>query len=123
MFTREGVEFTHTEGWNELGEHVAVHQYHLGTELNQNIKWDEAVFSWYENVFTPLMRAIDTWEVRGAFPRQRLGDLFLAISDHWLFLKERDPRVSPEVAANSFVSHYGRGFAAIFSRFLLPAGR
>lgn len=123
MFAREGIAFTHERGWNELGEHVAVHQYHLGKELNKSITWDEAVFSWYENVFTPLMRAIDMWEVRVAFPRQQLGDLFLAVSDHWLFLKERDPLVSPETAAHSFVIHYGKGFAAFFSRFLLAPGR
>ena len=123
MFTREGLEFTREEGWNELGEHVAVHQYHLGSELNRSIDWDDAVFSWYENLFTPLMRAIDTWEVRNAFPHQKPGDLFLAMSDHWLFLKERDPLVSADAVAHSFAVHYGKGFAAFFSRFLLPSGQ
>lgn len=118
MFARDGITFTHEEGWAELSEHIAVHQYHLGSELNRNINWDDAVFSWYENIGIPLLRAIDTWEVRGAFPRHTVGDLLLAISDHWLFLKERNALVSPEAAAHSFVTHYGTGLAAIFSRFL-----
>lgn len=66
---------------------------------------------------------IGSWEFRNSFPRHLLGDLYLAVSDHWLYLKERDPEASAEDAALSFVTHYGKGIARWFSRFLIPSNR
>jgi hypothetical protein len=123
MFRQEGIQFSREEGWKELEEHVEVHQYHLGQQLNRTISWDDAVYSWYETVLTPLKRVVSSWEFRQAFPRQPLGDLYLAVSDHWHYLKERDPQVTPEEAARSFAMHYGKGLARWFSRFLIPANR
>lgn len=123
MFRKEGIQFSREEGWKELEEHVDVHQYHLGQQLNHTVSWDDAVYSWYEIVLVPLKRVVSSWEFRQAFPRQPLGDLYLAVSDHWHYLKERDPEVTPEEAARSFAMHYGKGFARWFSRFLIPANR
>lgn len=123
MFLQEGIQFSREEGWQELQEHVKVHQYHLGQQLNTSVSWDDAVFSWYDNVLTPLKRVVGSWEFRQAFPRQPLGDLYLAVSDHWHYLKEKDPNTSPEEAARSFATHYGKGLARWFSRFLIPANR
>lgn len=123
MFLTEGIQFSREEGWKELEEHVDVHQYHLGQKLNRTISWDDAVYSWYDTVLVPLKRVVSSWEFRQAFPRQPLGDLYLAVSDHWHYLKERDPEVTPEEAARSFAMHYGKGLARWFSRFLIPANR
>lgn len=123
MFLQEGIQFSREEGWQELQEHVEVHQYHLGQQLNMNVSWDDAVYSWYDTVLVPLKRAVGSWEFRQAFPRQPLGDLYLAVSDHWHYLKEKDSNVTPEEAARSFAMHYGKGLARWFSRFLIPANR
>lgn len=123
MFQQEGIQFSREEGWKELEEHVEVHQYHLGHQLNRTVSWDDAVYSWYDTVLTPLKRVVSSWEFRQAFPRQPLGDLYLAVSDHWHYLKERDPESTPEEAARSFAMHYGKGLARWFSRFLIPANR
>lgn len=120
MFLQEGIQFSEAKGWEALAEHVDVHKYYLTQELKMNITWDEALFSWYENILTPLRRIVDTWEVKMAFPHQTFGDLYLAISDHWYYLKENDPETSAEEAAVSFVQHYGEGLGRFFSRFLVP---
>ncbi|TVR68164.1 MAG: hypothetical protein EA427_11180 [Spirochaetaceae bacterium] len=120
MFTREGVAFSRPEeGWKMLAEHVDKHKYWLSEQLGREITWQEAVFSWYENVMIPLKRVVGGWEFRSAFPNQNLGDLFLAVSDHWYFLKEENPDVDPQTVARSFVTHFGHGLSRWFSRFLL----
>ena len=123
MFRQEGIEFSDQKGWKELEEHVEVHKYHLSRQLNMEVSWDDAVYSWYETVLTPLRRAVGSWEFRQAFPRHPLGDLYLAVSDHWHYLKEHDPEVTPEEAARSFATHYATGLARWFSRFLVSANR
>lgn len=120
QLSSEGVRFARENGWETLAEHVEVHQFLLSQELSFAVSWEEAMFSWYENVFTPLRRATDQWIVRRSFPKQLNGDLILAVSDHWHFLKQQDPEVLPEDAARSFVEHYGTGLARFFSPFIVP---
>ncbi|MFP4331373.1 MAG: hypothetical protein ACOC28_03745 [Alkalispirochaetaceae bacterium] len=121
MFAREGIQFSREEGWEELEEHVEYHKYLLSQQLQMDVSWEDAVYSWYDNVLRPLKNVILSWEFRSAFPRQMIGDLYLGVSDHWLYLKERDPSLGAEEAAVSFVTHYGKGIARWFSRFLLPS--
>lgn len=118
MFAREGMVFSHPEQWELLAQHVDAHKYWLSRELKREITWDEAVFSWYETVMTPLMQSVDSWEFKNAFPNQTRGDLYLAVSDHWHYLKEQDAEANPDDAARSFIAHYGKGLAGWFSRFL-----
>lgn len=107
--------------WQELADHIEVHKYFINQAIGWTVSWDNAVFSWFENVYTPLSRIIDSWEVRGAFPEKTEGQLYLAISTHWHFLKERYPEITPEEAAHDFASQYGQGLARWFSRFLQPS--
>lgn len=106
--------------WRELVEHVTVHRYLINQRIPWTITWDDAVFSWYENVLVPVLRAAAQWEVRSAFPDKTRGELYLAIATHMYYMVEHDPSVTPEEAAIDFAAHYGSGFARWFSRFLVP---
>jgi hypothetical protein len=118
MLAQEGVSFSRDDGWEQVADHVKVHQYFLGRELGFPVSWEDAVLSWYENVYAGLRRGTDSWIVRRAFPGQLTGDLLLAVSDHWHYLKQSDDNVQPEDAARSFVEHYGSGLARLFSGFI-----
>ncbi|HKL21780.1 MAG TPA: hypothetical protein VJ904_08240 [Tichowtungia sp.] len=109
--------------WQELADHIETHKYFINQSIGWTVSWDNAVFSWFENVYTPLSRIIDSWEVREAFPDKTDGQLYLAISTHWHFLKERYADITPEDAAHDFASQYGSGLARWFSRFLQPSLR
>ncbi|HAK45835.1 MAG TPA: hypothetical protein DCO79_07950 [Spirochaeta sp.] len=102
MFSIEGITFENNEGWNSLAEHVAVHNQYLNMMLKYNVSWDDALFSWYENVYTPLRREVMTARVRKAFPAKTSGELYLDISDHWFYLKEKDENISAAAAAYDF---------------------
>ncbi|MDA3948679.1 MAG: hypothetical protein PF508_05580 [Spirochaeta sp.] len=121
MLSDERLDLRHDHEWEEIAEHVQVHKYFVNQEIKWTITWDDAVFSWYENVFTPMMDAITAWEIKNAFPQKTRGQLYLAVATHWHFLKERDSRVTIEAAARDFAGSYGTGLARWFSRFLQPA--
>jgi hypothetical protein len=120
IFMQEGIRFSHASSWEALAKHVEVHRYFLGKQLDFEISWDDALFSWYENILIPLKRVVSTWSMKSAFPTLTLGDLYLAVSDHWFYLKEENEEISSEEAAKSFIQHYGEGLARWFSKFLLP---
>ena len=119
----QSTEFTlaNEREWQELADHIEVHKYFINQSIGRTVTWDEAVFSWFENVYTPLSWIIDSWEVSIAFPDKTEGQLYLAISTHWHYLKEKFPEITPADAAHDFAAHYGRGLARWFSRFLQPS--
>ncbi|POR01314.1 hypothetical protein AU468_08330 [Alkalispirochaeta sphaeroplastigenens] len=114
----EHLQLHRDEDWQALAEHVEVHKFLINQSIPWTITWDDAIFSWYENVYTPLNRAIDHWEVRGAFPGKTRGQLYLAVSSHWYYLQQRNPLVTADEAARDFSGRYGTGLARWFSRYL-----
>jgi hypothetical protein len=102
MFSQDGISFKNNDGWNTLAEHVEVHNQYLNQALKQKVSWDDALFSWYENIYSPIKRAINTRKMRTAFPQMTTGELYLAVSDHWFYLKEQFEDVSPEDTAYNF---------------------
>ncbi|MBI9105627.1 MAG: hypothetical protein JEZ04_02720 [Spirochaetales bacterium] len=116
IFTQEGIEFSNEEGWKTLTEHVEVHNQFLNQELRRDISWDDALFSWYENIYTPLRRAISSWSVKRTNPQMTVGDLYLAVSNHWFYLKEEDQGIFAEQAAADYVRINKKNRPGIFSR-------
>ncbi|MFA7566394.1 MAG: hypothetical protein WCY01_05155 [Alkalispirochaeta sp.] len=121
MLADEHLDLRYDHEWEEIAEHVEVHKYFVNQSISWTITWDDAVFSWYEAVFIPVMQAIDAWHIRKAFPKKTRGQLYLAVATHWHFLKERNPDITIDEAADDFAGHYGTGLAGWFSRFLQPA--
>ncbi len=116
----EGLPTPEEAELSALVAHVHVHKYLINRSIGWTISWEDAIFSWYENVLVPVQRTLNLWEVRMAFPRMSFWQMYTAISSHWYFLKERDPNVSAEQAALTFSAQYGSGLGSWFSRFLQP---
>ncbi len=118
MLQHTGLDIQNPEEWETLVSHVEVHKYLINGTIGWTIRWEDAVFSWYENVYSPLIRAIASWEVKNAFSGLTPWQLYNAVSGHWYYLLERDDSIDAETAALDFAAHYGHGLAAWFSRFL-----
>jgi hypothetical protein len=98
---REGVniEFTALGRYDVLLEHIAAHRWFMGIERDQPVEWTEAVLSWYDNVYTPVIEAVKSKGVMQDFPGRTLGDLYLLITDYrWHRREESGVDVSPESA-------------------------
>ena len=68
-----------------LREHIADHHYYLGTERQADVSYGEAVQSWYDNVYRPLVDAIEAQGLRRQFPQMTAADLYLRVSEYqWL---------------------------------------
>jgi hypothetical protein len=118
MLSDESIGPLSDEQWRTIADHIDVHRYFVGQEIDHSITWEEAVFSWYDTVYLPILRAAGAWEVRRAFPKAGNGQLYLAVSTHWHYLKERDPHATIDRAAHDFAARYGTGLAHWFSRFI-----
>lgn len=57
-------------------QHIAFHKYLKEREFNREISYDEAVASWYDTVYTPIVKLIREREVLKEFPGRTEADLY-----------------------------------------------
>ncbi|NCN04476.1 MAG: hypothetical protein GW949_02480 [Spirochaetales bacterium] len=102
-----------------LKEQISVHKYFVNQSIPWTISWEDAVFSWYENVFKPIVEVVDSWEVRNAFTSSTQNRLYLDISNHWYYLLEKDPQTFAGYAAIHYAATYGKGLGSWLSKLSL----
>ncbi len=105
---RHSIRFSEPGGYARLLEHIAVHRYFIGAEQNRRIHWDDAVVSWYDNLYMPTVKIIRDREILKEFPHRTEADLYLWIMDHHYYLSQRDENIALEDAALHFAEHYSQ---------------
>jgi hypothetical protein len=121
-FRGENFRLTSESEYAEVLQSILDHKYLTNEHIPFEIRMDQALFSWYENLYHPLMRAIDETGLQLAFPDATRGQLFLWVSRHWHFLKlERGREVSFEQAALSYGARFGSGVLRLWNRMRLAA--
>jgi len=111
------VEFTFPGLYEKLEEHIAVHGYFLGKDRQCDICWKEAVHSWYENVYLPVVRIIREQGVLKDFPGRTEADLYLWIMEHRYYLaRELEQEIDLAQAAAHFAASYSRRLRRVLER-------
>jgi hypothetical protein len=100
------IQFSEPGGHPRLIEHIAVHRYFLGIEQRRPIRWQDAVASWFDNLYAPIVRVIRERDILKDFPRRTEADLYLWIMDHHYFLSQQEEKIALEDAAIDFAQHY-----------------
>ena len=99
----QNIELTTPGRYRDLLEHIAVHRYYLGQEQGREFAGEEAVTSWYDNVYFPIIRAIRKQGILKQFPGRTEADLYIWISRWQHELSERYAKfVSAEEAVDDF---------------------
>ena len=104
----QNIRFSEPGGYARLIEHIAVHRYFLGEEQQRKIPWEEAVTSWYDNLYNPVVQIIRQHNMLKDFPHRTEADLYLWIMDHHYYLNENGDEVDLEDAAMHFAKHYSQ---------------
>jgi hypothetical protein len=98
------IDLTIPDGFDRMLEHIAVHRYFMGLDMQKNISESEAVEHWHDHVYLPIVRAIRRSAVLKEFPGKTEGDLYLWILDRQRYLiQEGHKMVSPRKAAQDFI--------------------
>ena len=92
--------------YTKLLDHIAVHRYYTSEYINREITYQEAVCSWYDNVYLPMVKIIHNRKILNNFPKRTEADLYLWIIEHLAYLKNSYKRdISFEEAAKHFKDH------------------
>lgn len=99
------IRITEPGRYRLFDEQIQVHRYFMGLEQQRDIWQEEAVRSWYENVYLPLTSEIRASGVLKEFPRRTEADLYLWICHHREELREcYHLDLSPRAAVATFAS-------------------
>lgn len=82
------IKFSLPGQYDQLLEHIAVHRWYLGEQRKEEVANDEAVTSWYDRVYMPIVTIIREQEVLEDFPNRTEADLYLWIVRRWSTLNE-----------------------------------
>ena len=101
------IKLTIPDGFERMLEHIAVHHYFMGLDLQRDISEEEAIADWYDHVYMPIINVIRDTNILKEFPEKTEGDLYLWVLDHQHYLAEEEgvPLQSPEKAARIFLEN------------------
>jgi hypothetical protein len=94
---------TAPNGYERLLDHISVHRYYRGIELGRPVPWPEAVRSWYETVYRPMVERIRRSRILEQFPGRTETDLYLYTMDHLHYLRQR---YGPSFPLSRAVRHF-----------------
>ncbi len=66
----------------QILQHINVHRYFMGIEQDHDILWEDAVVSWYDNVYMPMIQAIREYGILNEFPNRTETDLYVWLIHH-----------------------------------------
>jgi len=99
------IKLTIPDGFDRMLEHIAVHRYFMGLDLQRDISEEEAIADWYDNVYMPVINIIRETGILKEFPHKTEGDLYLWVLDHqhYLVAEEGQALQPPVDAARKFI--------------------
>ncbi len=95
--------------------HINGHQYFIGIDTKRNVNFEEAMLSWYDNIFLPIVNEIKEENILIYFPDRTEADLYVWIVKHWDELKNKDGReIKISDAVKSYKNNYGKSIPESF---------
>jgi len=77
--------------YHKLLEHIDVHRYYLSQTQEREIPYQEAVLSWVDNIYLPMVDVIREQEILDLFPNRTESDLYVWIIEHLAYIQHHFP--------------------------------
>jgi hypothetical protein len=114
------LDFSSAGRYDVIYNHILVHKYYMNEKASGEIPFAEALVSWHQGVYKPIIAIIREERLYLHFPDRTSGDLYVWIVQHWDFLKKKyGLGFSLREAARDFSQKYGvsrKGPLAFFAR-------
>jgi hypothetical protein len=104
------VLLTQAGQYERLLEHISVHRWFLGIDSEREIAYPEAVASWYDRVYLPLVEGIREADVLREFPKRTEADLYLWLIEHLWYLREAG-ELDADAPLHEMAQAYADGFS------------
>lgn len=118
------LDFSAPGRYDVIYNHILVHKFFLNEQLDKEILFADALVSWYEKVYKPIIDIIEEEQLYAGFPGRTASDLYVWIVKHWDFLKKKyGIHYSIADAARDFAKKYGKeNPSSLFSAIIRSLG-
>jgi len=83
------IEFSRPGQYAVLLEHIEKHRYFMGLDKRRDIPYEEAVCSWYDHLYEPLVGIFRQEGLLELFPGRTAADLYVWVARHLYELRQR----------------------------------
>lgn len=103
--------------YERLLAQVSGHRYFLGRKLGHDVSWQQAAYSWMEDVYLPISDAMATLVTSSSFAGKQRADVFFNLCDHWYF-QSKDAGKPTDVFASTldYDARYGSSIGRLLAR-------
>jgi len=102
------LNFSSPGRYDVIYNHILVHKYYLNEDIEEELPFNDALVSWFNNVYNPVITIIREQWLLINFPGRTEADLYVWIIKHWDFLKKKYGKYSLSKAAGDFSRKYGQ---------------
>ena len=103
------LNFTTPGQYDLIYNHILCHKYYINTDKTEEIPFEQAVQSWFSNVYLPVVRTLEDHKVIKDFKGRTLSDLYVFLIKYWDDLKKKFGEGFPlEDAAMVFSNQFAK---------------
>ena len=103
------LDFSTPGQYDVVYNHILCHKYYINSTQTEEIPMEEAILSWFHNVYLPVTKVIASRKIIKRFKGRTNADLYLFLIKYWDELKQKFGNEFPlEDAAKGFTEQYGK---------------
>lgn len=103
------LDFTKPGQYDLIYNHILIHKYYINMDKEEEIPLEDAIMSWFTNVYMPVINAIERHHIIRRFKKFTRSDLYVFFTKYWDELKQKYGNdFSIDEAADDFKTEYKR---------------
>lgn len=111
VISLDHLNFSTPGRFDEIIKHIQGHRYFMNLQPGKNLSFEQAAQSWCQNIFLPIIKAVQKENILSRFPGRTEADLYIWIVQHWDSLKAKyGEKISITEAARDFSQKFGKNF-------------
>ncbi|MCQ2589412.1 MAG: transcriptional regulator [Treponema sp.] len=101
------LDFSTPGRYDVILNHILTHKYYLNQEKEAEVSMEDAILSWFNNVYLPIASSVSQKKILRQFHGRTLGDMYVWIVRYWDQLKQKFGNdIQIEVAVEDFSKQY-----------------
>lgn len=101
------LDFSTAGRYDVILNHILTHKYYLNQGKEEEVSMEDAILSWFNNVYLPIASSINQKKILKYFKGRTLGDLYVWIVRYWDQLKQKFGNdIQIDVAVEDFSKNY-----------------
>lgn len=113
------LDFTAAGRYDVIYNHILTHKYYMNQNKEEEVSMEEAVLSWFNNVYMPIVISIRQQHMLHNFKKRTVADLYVWIVRYWDSFKQKfGDNIPIDDAVKSFKKKYKIPFLKQLKNFI-----